>query len=96
MLLSAVYVLVVAQSSSEVPEGLMNNPVFSRPLSYVIVETMYSTVFAKREHSVMNKNRKLAQNVAIATVLSKKVTSAKLLLNRTKSFSNESHDKLDF
>jgi len=28
MLLSAVYVLVVAQSSSEVPEGLMNNPVY--------------------------------------------------------------------
>jgi len=27
MILSAVYVLVVAQSSSEVPEGLMNNPV---------------------------------------------------------------------
>jgi len=27
MLLSAVYVLVVAKSSSEVPEGLMNNPV---------------------------------------------------------------------
>ena len=28
MLLSAVSVLVVAQSSSEVPEGLMNNPVY--------------------------------------------------------------------
>ena len=28
MLLSAVYVLVVAQLSSEIPEGLMNNPVF--------------------------------------------------------------------
>ena len=28
MLISAVYVLVVAQSSSEVPEGLMNNSVF--------------------------------------------------------------------
>ena len=28
MILSALYVLVVAQSSSEVPEGLMNNPVF--------------------------------------------------------------------
>jgi len=28
MILSAVYVLVVAQSSSEVPEGLMNNTVF--------------------------------------------------------------------
>ena len=28
MLLSAVFVLVVAQSSSEVPEGLMNNTVY--------------------------------------------------------------------
>ena len=28
MLLSAVSVLVVAQSSSEIPEGLINNPVF--------------------------------------------------------------------
>ena len=27
MLLSAVSVLVVAQSSTEIPEGLMNNPV---------------------------------------------------------------------
>ena len=31
MLLSAVSVLVVAQSSSEIPEGLMNNPVYVRP-----------------------------------------------------------------
>jgi len=31
MLLSAVSVLVVAQSSSEVPEGLMNNPVYYGP-----------------------------------------------------------------
>ena len=30
MLLSAVSVLVVAQSSSEIPEGLMNNPVYLR------------------------------------------------------------------
>jgi len=29
MLLSAVSVLVVAQSSSEIPEGLTNNPVYS-------------------------------------------------------------------
>ena len=28
MLLSAVSVLVVAQSNSEIPEGLMNNPVY--------------------------------------------------------------------
>ena len=30
MLLSAVSVLVVAQSSSEIPEGLTNNPVFRK------------------------------------------------------------------
>ena len=29
MLLSVVSVLVVAQSSSEIPEGLMNNPVLN-------------------------------------------------------------------
>ena len=29
MLLSAMSVLVVAQSSSEIPEGLMNNPVYN-------------------------------------------------------------------
>ena len=29
MLLSAVSVLVVAQSSSEIPKGLMNNPVYT-------------------------------------------------------------------
>jgi len=28
MLLSAVSVLVVAQSGSEIPEGIMNNPVY--------------------------------------------------------------------
>ena len=33
MLLSAVSVLVVAQSSSEIPEGLMNNPVFAVDLN---------------------------------------------------------------
>ena len=29
MLFSAVSILVVAQSNSEIPEGLMNNPVFA-------------------------------------------------------------------
>ena len=29
MLLSAVSVLIVAQSSSKIPEGLMNNPVYA-------------------------------------------------------------------
>jgi len=35
MLLSAVSVLVVAQSSSEIPEGLTNNPVFTASLLYM-------------------------------------------------------------
>ena len=34
MLLSAVSVFVVAQSSSEIPEGLMNNPVCTTKLSF--------------------------------------------------------------
>ena len=34
MLLSAVSVLVVAQSSSEIPEGLMNNPVLLTPAGF--------------------------------------------------------------
>ena len=38
MLLSAVSVLVLAQSSSEIPEGLMNNPV------YWNVPTMHRTL----------------------------------------------------
>ena len=33
MLLSAMSVLVVAQSSSEIPEGLMNNPVYKSHIS---------------------------------------------------------------
>ena len=34
MLLSVLSVLVVAQSSSEVPEGLMNNPVLERKVIF--------------------------------------------------------------
>jgi len=33
MLLAAVSVLVVAQSSSEIPEGLMNNPVLQKDIN---------------------------------------------------------------
>ena len=36
MLLSAVSVLVVAQSSSEIPEGLMNNPVLVCRISRLV------------------------------------------------------------
>ena len=41
MLLSAVSVLVVAQSSSEIPEGLMNNPVYC----VSIIKTILSVLF---------------------------------------------------
>jgi len=37
MLLSAVCVLVVAQSSSDIPEGLMNNPVQRRVVFNFII-----------------------------------------------------------
>ena len=37
MLLSAVSVLVVAQSIFEIPEGLMNNPVFQLSIIYLAV-----------------------------------------------------------
>ena len=41
MLLSAVSFLVVAQSSSEIPEGLMNNPVYQNEYTYNARTTEY-------------------------------------------------------
>ena len=51
MLLSAVSVLVVAQSSSEIPEGLMNNPVFR----YVVENESVSDI-ASKDKSKRNWN----------------------------------------
>ena len=48
MLLSAVSVLVVAQSSSEIPEGLMNNPVIYNDIGVYTPEyisTLLSNIF---------------------------------------------------
>ena len=53
MLLSAVSVLVVAQSSSEIPEGLMNNPVILRKLPTTLYQSVMSTK-CMRELSVWN------------------------------------------
>ena len=56
MLLSAVSVLVVAQSSSEIPEGLMNNPVYisvkyhSIPLHSYIAMPVSTVVSSSDEH----------------------------------------------
>jgi len=58
MILSAVYVLVVAQSSSGIPEGLMNNPVhtpLSRTLTpIVLVVPLQSS--SKKNSSQVGKN----------------------------------------
>ena len=61
MLLSAVSVLVVAQSSSEIPEGLMNNPVYathSDPESLPVRRTPSNLCwfFPSRRHNPQNKN----------------------------------------
>ena len=50
MLLSAVSFLVVAQSSSEVPEGLMNNPVYK--VGQKQVYSIYITVYLLLVHPV--------------------------------------------
>ena len=44
MVLSAVSVLVVVQSSLEIPEGLMNNPVYTCILLHVVGSYQYTTV----------------------------------------------------
>ena len=41
MLLSAVSVLVVAQSSLEISEGLMNNPVLKQSYTTLVYKFMY-------------------------------------------------------
>ena len=53
MLLSAVSVLVVAQSSSEILEGLMNNPVYDSYLERVKmgVDNDISVVFVERRRT---------------------------------------------
>ena len=47
MLLSAVSVLGVEQSSSEIPEGLMNNPVFLQTALHVSDDT----IIHRQEHT---------------------------------------------
>ena len=50
MLLSAVSVLVVAQSSSEIPEGLMNNPVYISSICGVSW-SLLCCLFSKYSHN---------------------------------------------
>jgi len=51
MLLSAVSVLVVAQSSSEIPEGLMNNPVLFQIDKMKIINWHMNTNYDTEHHT---------------------------------------------
>jgi len=54
MLFSAVYVLVVAQSSSEFPEGLMNNPVEMNSVGcfvYIVLNITHTFLIPFTSHS---------------------------------------------
>ena len=57
MLLSAVSVLVVAQLSSEVPEGLMNNPVYIYSTPYINIPCVTTKVgWTKTLHTNVTHN----------------------------------------
>jgi hypothetical protein len=53
MLLSAVSVLVVAQRSSEIPEGLMNNPVYLSGISLPDVDKETKQTCPSAPHDVI-------------------------------------------
>ena len=59
MLLSAVSFLVVAQSSSEVPEGLMNNPVFLKIQRYEFCYFAERVTDLSKACTVFNPSRKI-------------------------------------
>ena len=68
MLLSAVSVLVVAQSSSEIPEGLTNNPVHLRKLQNFSYSSATAILNIKGCHPIINQFKPLHifTNVQIA------------------------------
>ena len=57
MLLSAVSVLVVAQSSSEIPEGLTNNPVFLLPQKRMRISWRLSAVLSSPQRAKLISSR---------------------------------------
>ena len=78
MLLSAVSVLVVAQSSSEIPEGLMNNPVQVR--SAAGETTFINIIFrftGSKVHSSFSKLRYSAHVSGINSFWQRLCTCAK-------------------
>ena len=61
MLLSAVSVLVVAQSSSEIPEGLMKNPVYIYIYIYIYIMRTQHVIVRKSLLYVTGKEDKMGR-----------------------------------
>ena len=76
MLLSAVSVLVVAQSSSEFPEGLMNNPVYICVCVCVCVCVVGTNIkqYTNKNAPYLHKNNKFS------SILSPVLRSTKSLI----------------
>ena len=66
MLLSAVSVLVVAQSSSEIPEGLMNNPVLYK---FDIIASCLDVCCVLTVHNILYKLDVIASCLDVCCVL---------------------------
>jgi len=84
MLLSAVSVLVVAQSSSEIPEGLMNNPVFIVVINQLDAQNFHFTINLFHasicfEHNVLIIKRSKLYHTASGIITLKQVSGLKLL-----------------
>ena len=81
MLLSAVSVLVVAQSSSEFPEGLMNNPVLYEYLVFKRLEPFEEIHFCSQDFNFLSCE-------TVITTLLEKLTPAALLESRVHCLNN--------
>ena len=72
MLLSAVSVLVVAQSISEIPEGLMNNPVFTdnspqHSLQLCLIHALITSVITSIQSFHTNKEPACSPKILVTT-----------------------------
>ena len=71
MLLSAVNVLVAAQSSSEIPEGLMNNPVLSSQLRLGLTNGLYPSGFPTKTRYALHLSPVPYRTLQIVVLLTK-------------------------
>ena len=80
MLLSAVSILVVAQSSSEIPVGLMNNSVYSEQLTASFICILHRiNVEVSKMPSVLHQS----QSLAFRYFILKTIQELEIMLLRT-------------